>query len=63
MARLLRASYERRRGEMIARGYISAEAFERDLRRLDTDGFMMPSPMMWTVCGRRPEDTPCGTEC
>jgi SAM-dependent methyltransferase len=62
MTRLLRASYELRRREMIAQGYISSEAFERDLQRLDSDGFMMPSPIMWTAYGRRPEKTPCASD-
>ncbi len=54
IAALLRASYERRRSAMIGAGYITDEEFDRDLARTETVDFMMPSPIMWTVWGRRP---------
>jgi SAM-dependent methyltransferase len=54
VATLLRASYELRRTAMIERGYITPEEFDADLLRMDAPGFMMPSPTMWTVWGRRP---------
>jgi SAM-dependent methyltransferase len=54
IATLLRASYELRRDSMIGAGYISGEEFEADLARMETIDFMMPSPIMWTVWGRRP---------
>jgi SAM-dependent methyltransferase len=54
VAALLRASYERRRSAMIGAGYITDEEFDRDLVRAAAVDFMMPSPIMWTVWGRRP---------
>jgi len=54
LARLLRASYERRRDAMIDGGYLTDEEFDRDLARMQADDFMMPSPIMWTAWGRRP---------
>jgi hypothetical protein len=53
-ATLLRASYQLRRSAMIDHGYITEEEFERDLARMEDADFMMPSPMMWSVWGRRP---------
>jgi len=53
-ARLLRASYERRRRAMIDAGYVTDEEFDADLARLEAVDFMMPSPLMWTAWGRRP---------
>jgi SAM-dependent methyltransferase len=54
MAMLLRASYERRRAAMINAGYVTDDEFDRDLARMEAADFMMPSPIMWTVWGRRP---------
>lgn len=51
---LLRANYEQLRTDMINAGYITEEEFERDLARLEQADFLMPSPIMWTVWGRRP---------
>jgi SAM-dependent methyltransferase len=53
-ASLLRANFEQLRSNMIDAGYITEEEFDEDLRRLDDPSFMMPSPIMWTVWGRRP---------
>jgi SAM-dependent methyltransferase len=54
MARLLGASYERRRGAMIDAGLITDDEFDRDLARMEAADFMMPSPILWTAWGRRP---------
>jgi SAM-dependent methyltransferase len=51
---LLRANYEQLHSSMIDAGYITEEEFNQDLARLDDPGFIMPSPIMWTVWGRRP---------
>jgi len=51
---LLRASYELRRRAMIDAGYVTVEEFEADLARMDAADFMTPSPLMWSVWGRRP---------
>jgi SAM-dependent methyltransferase len=53
-ASLLRANFEQLHTSMIDAGYITEEEFNQDLARLDDPGFMMPSPIMWTVWGRRP---------
>jgi hypothetical protein len=58
-ASLLRASYERRRRAMIDAGYVTEEEFDADLARMDAADFMTPSPLMWSVWGRRPWETPC----
>ena len=60
-ARLLRASYERRRRAMIDGGYVTEEEFDSDLRRMDAHDFMTPSPLMWSVWGRRPSEGPCAS--
>lgn len=54
-ATLLKASLERRREAMIDAGHITEEEFDRDLARMDAPDFMMPSPIMWTAWGRRPQ--------
>jgi SAM-dependent methyltransferase len=51
---LLRANFEQLHSSMIDAGYITEEEFDQDLARLDDPGFMMPSPIMWTVWGRHP---------
>ncbi|MEP6916287.1 MAG: methyltransferase [Acidobacteriota bacterium] len=57
--RLLRASYERRRDAMIEAGYITETEFDADLARMDDADFMTPSPLMWSVWGRRPSEGLC----
>jgi SAM-dependent methyltransferase len=52
-ADLTRASISQTRDEMIDAGAISATEIERDLLQLDKPDFMMPSPIMWAVRGRR----------
>lgn len=52
--RLLRASCELRRTAMIEAGYITEHEFEEDVARMDSPDFLMPSPTMWTVRGRKP---------
>jgi len=58
-AGLLRASYERRRHAMIDAGYVTAAEFDADLARMEAADFMAPSPLMWSVWGRRPAEGPC----
>lgn len=53
-ASLLRANCEQLRGDMIDAGYITEEEFAQDLARMDETDFLAPSPIMWTVWGRRP---------
>ena len=53
-ADLTRAGISQTRDEMIDAGAISATEIEHDLLQLDRPDFMMPSPIMWAVRGRRP---------
>jgi SAM-dependent methyltransferase len=53
-ADLTRAAISQTRDEMIDAGAISATEIERDLLQLNRSDFMMPSPIMWAVRGRRP---------
>jgi SAM-dependent methyltransferase len=53
-ADLTRAAISQTRDEMIDAGAISATEIERDLLQLNRPDFMMPSPIMWAVRGRRP---------
>jgi SAM-dependent methyltransferase len=58
-AKLLRASYERRRDAMIDAGYVTETEFDADLARMDDADFITPSPLMWSVWGRRPSEGLC----
>jgi SAM-dependent methyltransferase len=51
---LLRANFEQLAGELVAAGFITAERLRADIERLDADDYAAPSPIMWTVAGRRP---------
>jgi SAM-dependent methyltransferase len=53
-ASLLRANFEQLHRTMIDAGYLTEEEFNQDLARLNDPDFIMPSPIMWTVWGRRP---------
>jgi SAM-dependent methyltransferase len=53
---LLRASIEQVRDEMIELGLIDECEFERDMRLLDDQELLIPSPIMWAVSGRRPPE-------
>lgn len=50
------ANYEQARSDMIRAGYISEQQFGEDVAMLDNSDFLMPSPIMWTVSGRRPNE-------
>jgi hypothetical protein len=52
---LLRANFEQTREVVLARANMSADDFNRELARLDDPNFMNPSPVMWSVRGRRPD--------
>ena len=51
---LMRANYEQARGDMIRAGYLTSEEFEADMAILQDPDFLMPSPIMWTASGQRP---------
>jgi hypothetical protein len=52
-AELIRANFLQLEAPMIASGLITQEEFEQDLARLDESDFVVPSPIMWSVRGRR----------
>jgi len=52
--RLIRANLEQLREDILASGAVTPLEFEQDLARLDQPDFMTPSPVMWSVAGRRP---------
>jgi SAM-dependent methyltransferase len=53
-ADLTLAAISQTRSEMIEAEAITAAEVERDLLRLNSADFMMPSPVMWAAKGRRP---------
>jgi SAM-dependent methyltransferase len=53
-AGLIRVNLEQVRSEMIELGLITESEFERDIRLLDDNELVIPSPIMWAVSGRRP---------
>jgi hypothetical protein len=40
------------REAMVSSGLISPVEFDADLKRIDQEDFLMPSPMMWTAWGQ-----------
>lgn len=53
-ARLFRANFEQVRKELLRTGLLTPAELDDDLARLDDPLTLFPSPLMWTVCGRRP---------
>jgi len=54
-ARLYRANFEQLREELLRIGSLTQAELDDDLARLDDPRTLFPSPVMWTVCGRRPQ--------
>lgn len=52
---LIRANYSQLRDQMIDAGYIKAAGVDRDIAWLDDENFMMPSSILWSVWGQRPD--------
>jgi SAM-dependent methyltransferase len=50
--RLMRLHFEEMREPMVSSGLISPVEFDADLKRIDQEDFLMPSPMMWTAWGQ-----------
>jgi 2-polyprenyl-3-methyl-5-hydroxy-6-metoxy-1,4-benzoquinol methylase len=50
---LMRANFLQLETAMIASGLITKREFDQDLARLDESNFLVPSPIMWSVRGRR----------
>ena len=53
-ARLFRANFEQLREELLRIGLLAQAELDDDLAHLDDPRTLFPSPVMWTVCGRRP---------
>jgi SAM-dependent methyltransferase len=53
-ASLLRANFVQLHDALIASQNLTEQQLHQDLSTLEDPDFMMPSPIMWTVCGRRP---------
>jgi len=53
-ARLFRANFEQLREELLRIGWLTQAELDDDLAHLDDPLTLFPSPVMWTVCGRRP---------
>jgi SAM-dependent methyltransferase len=54
---LMKLHFEEMREPMVSSGLISREEFDADLKRIDEEDFLMPSPMMWTAWGMKPAFT------
>jgi len=52
-AALMRVNFEQVGDQLVAAGFISAEQLRADIARLDTADYVAPSPVMWTVVGRK----------
>jgi SAM-dependent methyltransferase len=57
-ARLYRANFEQLRDDFLQLGLLIRAELDDDLARLDDPATLLPSPVMWTVCGRRPHGSP-----
>ena len=55
---MFKLSFEELADSILRSGLISEAEFEADMKRLDQQDFLMPSPMMWTVWGQVPESDP-----
>jgi len=55
---MFKLSFEELADSILRSGLISEAEFEGDMKRLDQQDFLMPSPMMWTAWGQVPESDP-----
>jgi SAM-dependent methyltransferase len=53
-ARLFRANFEQLREDLLRIGRLTKAEVDDDLARLDDPRSLFPSPVMWSVCGRKP---------
>jgi hypothetical protein len=51
---LMRVNFEQIGAKLVAGGLISAAQLAADLDRIARGEFVWPSPVMWTVIGRKP---------
>jgi ubiquinone/menaquinone biosynthesis C-methylase UbiE len=57
-ARLFRANFKQLREELLRLGLLTQAELDDDLARLDDPRTLFPSPVMWSVCGRRLHGSP-----
>jgi SAM-dependent methyltransferase len=57
---MLKLNFEELRDPILQAGLMSQAEFEAEMKRVDEDDFLMPSPMMWTVWGQVPEPSSNG---
>jgi SAM-dependent methyltransferase len=53
-AALMKLNFEQAAAGLVGGGLISAEQLSADMKRLSDDDYAAPSPIMWTVAGRKP---------
>lgn len=51
---LMKLHFREMREPIVSSGLISPEEFDADLKRIDQEDFLVPSPMMWTAWGKTP---------
>ena len=51
---LMRVNFEQIGAELIAAGLITRQQIDADLEMLTRDEFAIPSPILWSACGRKP---------
>jgi len=51
---LMRVNFEQIGQDVIDTGLLTREQLQADLAMIETDQFAMPSPIMWSVSGRKP---------
>ena len=50
---LMRVNFEQIGGDVIKAGLLTQEQLDADLAMIETDEYAMPSPIMWSVAGRK----------
>jgi hypothetical protein len=50
----MRVNFEQIGADVIAAGLITRAQIDADLAMLERDEFAIPSPIMWSVSGRKP---------
>ena len=53
-SRLLRANFDQVREGIVESGLISSDQFDTDVARLNDPDLLLPSPILWSVWGRKP---------
>jgi len=53
-ADLMRVNFEQIGADVIAAGLITRQQIDADLATLERDDFAIPSPILWSVIGKKP---------